>query len=159
MKGSDSTRPVIFMWCSATGFPSAIPLAATLGMKLHIGVDNQSGLAHSAVVTATNVHDKHSLIAVGAVHPDGSGIICLSGGLSPGLDVFGGAHHYPLLSQMIDRALIAAAQKQSGQDQRKTRRKFFMTFLRLDRCNSLHHGLGPCIEPGHGLHNLACDRF
>ena len=31
------------------------------GMKLHIGVDSQSGLAHSAVVTATNVHDKHAL--------------------------------------------------------------------------------------------------
>jgi len=31
------------------------------GMKLHIGVDSQSGLAHSAVVTAANVHDKHSL--------------------------------------------------------------------------------------------------
>jgi IS5 family transposase len=28
------------------------------GMKLHIGVDSQSGLAHSAVVTAANVHDK-----------------------------------------------------------------------------------------------------
>jgi transposase, IS5 family len=32
-----------------------------LGMKLHIGVDSQSGLAHSAVVTAANVHDKHPL--------------------------------------------------------------------------------------------------
>lgn len=31
------------------------------GMKLHIGVDSQSGLAHSAVVTAANVHDKHAL--------------------------------------------------------------------------------------------------
>jgi hypothetical protein len=30
-------------------------------MKLHIGVDSQTGLAHSAVVTAANVHDKHSL--------------------------------------------------------------------------------------------------
>ena len=29
------------------------------GMKLHIGVDSQTGLAHSAVVTAANVHDKH----------------------------------------------------------------------------------------------------
>jgi IS5 family transposase len=27
----------------------------------HIGVDNQSSLAHSAVVTAANVHDKHPL--------------------------------------------------------------------------------------------------
>ncbi|MGF6408448.1 IS5 family transposase [Paraburkholderia sp. MM5482-R2] len=27
-------------------------------MKLHIGVDSQSGLAHSAVVTPANVHDK-----------------------------------------------------------------------------------------------------
>jgi IS5 family transposase len=27
------------------------------GMKLHIGVDSQSGLAHSAVVTSANVHD------------------------------------------------------------------------------------------------------
>jgi IS5 family transposase len=31
------------------------------GMKLHIGVDSQSGLAHSAVVTAANIHDKHPL--------------------------------------------------------------------------------------------------
>ncbi|KVZ40257.1 IS5 family transposase [Burkholderia ubonensis] len=31
------------------------------GMKLHIGADSQSGLAHSAVVTAANVHDKHAL--------------------------------------------------------------------------------------------------
>jgi IS5 family transposase len=31
------------------------------GMKLHIGVDSQTGLAHSAVVTAANVHDKHRL--------------------------------------------------------------------------------------------------
>jgi IS5 family transposase len=31
------------------------------GMKLHIGVDSGSGLAHSAVVTAANVHDKHPL--------------------------------------------------------------------------------------------------
>lgn len=31
------------------------------GMKLHIGVDSHSGLAHSAVVTAANVHDKHAL--------------------------------------------------------------------------------------------------
>ena len=31
------------------------------GMKLHIGVDSHSGLAHSAVVTAANVHDKHPL--------------------------------------------------------------------------------------------------
>jgi IS5 family transposase len=30
-------------------------------MKLHIGVDSQSGLAHSAVVTSANVHDKHPL--------------------------------------------------------------------------------------------------
>lgn len=30
-------------------------------LKLHIGVDSQSGLAHSAVVTAANVHDKHPL--------------------------------------------------------------------------------------------------
>lgn len=29
------------------------------GMKLHIGVDSQSGLAHHAVVTSANVHDKH----------------------------------------------------------------------------------------------------
>ena len=32
-----------------------------VGMKLHIGVDAQSGLAHSAVVTAANVHEKHPL--------------------------------------------------------------------------------------------------
>lgn len=31
------------------------------GMKLHIGVDTETGLAHSAVVTAANVHDKHPL--------------------------------------------------------------------------------------------------
>ncbi|MCI1047684.1 IS5 family transposase [Caballeronia zhejiangensis] len=31
------------------------------GLKLHIGVDSQSGLAHSAVVTSANVHDKHPL--------------------------------------------------------------------------------------------------
>lgn len=31
------------------------------GMKLHIGVDSQTGLAHSAVVTSANVHDKHPL--------------------------------------------------------------------------------------------------
>ena len=31
------------------------------GMKLHIGVDSRTGLAHRAVVTAANVHDKHPL--------------------------------------------------------------------------------------------------
>lgn len=31
------------------------------GMKLHIGVDSQSGLTHSAVVTAANIHDIHPL--------------------------------------------------------------------------------------------------
>ena len=31
------------------------------GMKLHIGVDSQTGLVHSAVVTAANIHDKHAL--------------------------------------------------------------------------------------------------
>lgn len=31
------------------------------GMKLHIGVDSRTGLAHSAVVTAANGHDKHPL--------------------------------------------------------------------------------------------------
>lgn len=31
------------------------------GMKLHIGVDSKTGLAHSAVVTAANVNDKHPL--------------------------------------------------------------------------------------------------
>jgi IS5 family transposase len=31
------------------------------GMKLHIGVDSKTGLAHSAMVTAANVHDKHPL--------------------------------------------------------------------------------------------------
>jgi len=31
------------------------------GMKLHIGVDSETGLAHSAAVTAANVHDKHPL--------------------------------------------------------------------------------------------------
>jgi IS5 family transposase len=36
------------------------------GMKLHIGVDSKTGLAHSAVVTAANVHDKHPLPATAA---------------------------------------------------------------------------------------------
>ena len=36
-------------------------LFAQVGMKLPIGVDSQSGLAHSAVVTAVNVHDKASI--------------------------------------------------------------------------------------------------
>ncbi|MDO8767393.1 MAG: IS5 family transposase [Burkholderiaceae bacterium] len=31
------------------------------GMKLHIGVGSRTGLAHRAVVTAANVHDKHPL--------------------------------------------------------------------------------------------------
>ena len=31
------------------------------GMKLHIGVDSETGLAHSAVVTAAHVHDKYPL--------------------------------------------------------------------------------------------------
>jgi len=31
------------------------------GMKLHVGMDSRSGLVHSAVVTAANVHDKHPL--------------------------------------------------------------------------------------------------
>lgn len=31
------------------------------GMKMHIGVDSCTGLAHSAVVTAANIHDKHAL--------------------------------------------------------------------------------------------------
>ena len=31
------------------------------GMKLHIGVDSKTGLAHSAVVTAADVHDKHPM--------------------------------------------------------------------------------------------------
>jgi IS5 family transposase len=30
-------------------------------MNLHIGADSRSGLAHSAVVTTANVHDKHPL--------------------------------------------------------------------------------------------------
>lgn len=30
-------------------------------MKLHIGVDSETGLTHSAVVTAANIHDKHPL--------------------------------------------------------------------------------------------------
>lgn len=30
-------------------------------MKMHIGVDSRTGLAHSAVLTAANVHDKHPL--------------------------------------------------------------------------------------------------
>ncbi|MFC7522090.1 IS5 family transposase [Xanthomonas populi] len=31
----------------------------SFGMKLHIGVDSRTGLAHSAAVTAANLHDKH----------------------------------------------------------------------------------------------------
>jgi IS5 family transposase len=31
------------------------------GMKLHIGVDSQTGLVHSASVTAANVHDSHEV--------------------------------------------------------------------------------------------------
>jgi IS5 family transposase len=31
------------------------------GLKLHLGVDSQTGSARSAVVTAANVHDKHPL--------------------------------------------------------------------------------------------------
>lgn len=31
------------------------------GMKLHIGTDSQSGLVHSASVTAANVHDSHEV--------------------------------------------------------------------------------------------------
>ena len=31
------------------------------GMKLHVGVDSKTGLAHSAVVTPANTHDKHPL--------------------------------------------------------------------------------------------------
>ena len=31
------------------------------GMKLHIGVDSQTGLVHSARTTAANEHDKHSI--------------------------------------------------------------------------------------------------
>lgn len=34
------------------------------GMKMHIGVDSKTGLTHSAVVTAANVHDKHALPAL-----------------------------------------------------------------------------------------------
>ena len=30
-------------------------------MKMHIGVYSRTGLAHSALVTAANVHDKHPL--------------------------------------------------------------------------------------------------
>ena len=32
------------------------------GMKLHIGVDSQTGLTHSAVVIVAKVHDKHPLV-------------------------------------------------------------------------------------------------
>lgn len=31
------------------------------GMKLHIGMDSETGLAHRAVVTAATVHDKDPL--------------------------------------------------------------------------------------------------
>ena len=32
------------------------------GMKRHIGVDSKTGLAHSAVVTSANAHDKYALV-------------------------------------------------------------------------------------------------
>jgi Transposase DDE domain len=38
-------------------------------MRLHIGVDSQSGLAHSAVVAPANVHDKHPLPQLLHGHP------------------------------------------------------------------------------------------
>ncbi len=31
------------------------------GMKLHIGSDSQTGLVHSASVTAANIHDSHEV--------------------------------------------------------------------------------------------------
>ena len=31
------------------------------GMKLHIGADSQTGLVHSASVTAANIHDSHEV--------------------------------------------------------------------------------------------------
>lgn len=31
------------------------------GMKLHIGADSQTGLVHSASVTAANMHDSHEV--------------------------------------------------------------------------------------------------
>lgn len=31
------------------------------GMKMHVGVDSETGLAHSLVLTSANVHDKHAL--------------------------------------------------------------------------------------------------
>jgi len=43
------------------------------GMKLHIGVDSVTGLAHSAVVTAANVHDKHPLPESGGLRGHCSG--------------------------------------------------------------------------------------
>lgn len=33
----------------------------TFGMKMHIGADSRSGLAHSTVVTSANVRDKNPL--------------------------------------------------------------------------------------------------
>jgi len=41
--------------------PEAQKPTVVLGMKLHIGVDNQPGLTHGAMVTKANVHDKHPL--------------------------------------------------------------------------------------------------
>lgn len=38
------------------------------GMKMHIGVDSCTGLAHQAVATASNVHDKDPLPAL--LHDD-----------------------------------------------------------------------------------------
>ncbi|MCY0852728.1 IS5 family transposase [Cupriavidus sp. D39] len=54
------TRECHVRFCERLGgrFPGS---TYHFGMKLHIGVDSQSGLAHSAVVTPANVHDKHAL--------------------------------------------------------------------------------------------------
>ncbi|MGF6875743.1 IS5 family transposase [Paraburkholderia sp. MM5477-R1] len=54
------TRECHVRFCDSLGakFPEA---THHFGAKLHIGGDSQSGLAHSAVVTPANVHDKHPL--------------------------------------------------------------------------------------------------
>ncbi len=68
------------------------------GMKLHIGVDSKTGLAHSAVVTAANVHDKHPLPEL--LHGDeqrvyGDSAYASQQGADPGQGAAGRGPHQP----------------------------------------------------------------
>ena len=72
------------------------------GMKLHIGVDSRTGLAHRAVVTAANVHDKHPLPQLAARQ----GAACLRRqrlrqpeGADPGQSAAGQGLHQPARAQ------------------------------------------------------------